>query len=283
MSQTTVSHVESHSFVKGIHGIRYQVKDVARAVAFYTQHLGFTLEHQQLPAFANIVLGGSHILLSGPGASGSRPMPDGQPQEPGGYSPRRARPARAVGDQRAHRVLETPDQSRGAVDLRPMRATGPVRSVLVMSDKPAQRFDLSVEGRAHRVEITDGALRREIRWYVDDEEVAQTKSADDKVTLKPEDADLGLVALRFSTLGRPRRVTLFEAGDEAEARVATGIGGIDLDPEPGSRAAAYEQKVREQPAGTPRSRPPAAWPRWWCRCCWSTCWRGSRSRCHCPT
>ena len=116
-----------------------------------------------------------------------------------------------------------------------------------MPDKPAQRFDLSVDGRAHRVEITDGALRREIRWYVDDEEVAQTKSADDKVTLKPEDADLGLVALRFSTLGRPRRVTLFEAGQEAEARAATGIGGIDLDPEPGSRAAAYEQKVREHP------------------------------------
>jgi glyoxylase I family protein len=86
MSQTTTSRVESHAFVKGVHGIRYQVKGVARAVAFYTQHLGFTLEHQQLPAFASIVLGDSHILLSGPGASGSRPMPDGQPQEPGGWN-----------------------------------------------------------------------------------------------------------------------------------------------------------------------------------------------------
>jgi catechol 2,3-dioxygenase-like lactoylglutathione lyase family enzyme len=27
-------------------------KDVARSVEFYTRHLGFTLEHQQLPAFA---------------------------------------------------------------------------------------------------------------------------------------------------------------------------------------------------------------------------------------
>ena len=69
-----------------VHGIRYQVKDVARAVAFYTGHLGFALQHQQLPAFASVSLGDAQILLSGPGASGSRPMPDGQPQEPGGWN-----------------------------------------------------------------------------------------------------------------------------------------------------------------------------------------------------
>jgi glyoxylase I family protein len=74
------------SFVKSIHGVRYQVKDVARSVAFYTEHLGFTLEHQQLPAFASISLGDAQILLSGPGASGSRPMPDGQQQQPGGWN-----------------------------------------------------------------------------------------------------------------------------------------------------------------------------------------------------
>ena len=28
-----------------VHGVRYQVKDVARAAAFYTDHLGFELEH----------------------------------------------------------------------------------------------------------------------------------------------------------------------------------------------------------------------------------------------
>jgi glyoxylase I family protein len=78
--------VEPHAFVQSVHGIRYQVHDVARAVAFYTQHLGFKLEHQQLPAFASISLGSSQILLSGPGASGSRPMPDGRRQEPGGWN-----------------------------------------------------------------------------------------------------------------------------------------------------------------------------------------------------
>jgi glyoxylase I family protein len=76
----------NHAFVQGVHGVRYQVKDVARSVAFYTSHLGFTLEHQQLPAFASVSLGGVQMLLSGPQASGSRPMPDGRPQEPGGWN-----------------------------------------------------------------------------------------------------------------------------------------------------------------------------------------------------
>jgi len=79
-------HSGRHAFVEGVHGVRYQIKDVARAVAFYTTHLGFTLEHQQLPAFASISLGDVQILLSGPQASGSRPMPNGQRQEPGGWN-----------------------------------------------------------------------------------------------------------------------------------------------------------------------------------------------------
>ena len=75
-----------HAFVKGVHGVRYQVKDVARSTAFYTQYLGFTLKYQQLPAFANVALGDAQILLSGPGASGSRPLPNGEQQEPGGWN-----------------------------------------------------------------------------------------------------------------------------------------------------------------------------------------------------
>lgn len=68
------------------HGVRYQVGDVGRSVAFYTQHLGFTLKHQHLPAFATISLGELDLLLSGPQASGSRPMPDGRHQQPGGWN-----------------------------------------------------------------------------------------------------------------------------------------------------------------------------------------------------
>ena len=68
------------------HGVRYQTKDVGRSLAFYTEHLGFTLEHQHLPAFATVSLGPLDLLLSGPDASGSRPMPDGRAQEAGGWN-----------------------------------------------------------------------------------------------------------------------------------------------------------------------------------------------------
>ena len=76
--------METQTFA--VHGVRYQVRDVARAAAFYTQRLGFTLKQQQLPAFANVSLDGVDVLLSGPGASGSRPMPNGEQQTPGGWN-----------------------------------------------------------------------------------------------------------------------------------------------------------------------------------------------------
>jgi glyoxylase I family protein len=77
---------EHRGFVLGFHGVRYQVADVARSADFYTRHLGFKLEHQQLPAFAAVSIENLTMLLSGPGASGSRPMPDGRRQEPGGWN-----------------------------------------------------------------------------------------------------------------------------------------------------------------------------------------------------
>ena len=72
--------------VVGLHGVRYQVKDVGRAVAFYTRHLGFNLDRTHLPAFGQVSLGDFKLILSGPGASGSRPMPDGAEQQPGGWN-----------------------------------------------------------------------------------------------------------------------------------------------------------------------------------------------------
>ena len=76
---------EKQTFIEGLWGVRYQVKDVRRAVAFYTQ-LGFTLDLQNLPAFGQVSLGSLKLILSGPGASGSRPLPDGRTQEPGGWN-----------------------------------------------------------------------------------------------------------------------------------------------------------------------------------------------------
>jgi len=76
----------SGNFVVGSWGVRYQVKDVARAIDFYTNRLGFKLDHQHLPAFGQVSIPNLKLILSGPGASGSRPMPDGRRQEPGGWN-----------------------------------------------------------------------------------------------------------------------------------------------------------------------------------------------------
>jgi glyoxylase I family protein len=76
----------SQGFVKSFWGVRYQVKDVSRSVNFYTQQLGFKLDHQNLPAFGQVSADNLKLILSGPGASGSRPMSDGRQQEPGGWN-----------------------------------------------------------------------------------------------------------------------------------------------------------------------------------------------------
>ena len=85
-SEAGSSSTQSQSFVKGLWGVRYQVKDVTRSINFYTQQLGFKLDHQHLPAFGQVSAGHLKLILSGPGASGSRQMPDGQQQEPGGWN-----------------------------------------------------------------------------------------------------------------------------------------------------------------------------------------------------
>jgi glyoxylase I family protein len=77
-----------------VHGVRYQTRDVNRAVAFYTQQLGFELKHQQGSAFASVSCDGFDLLLSGAESSGAQPMPNGQQQSPGGWT----RIVLAVGD-----------------------------------------------------------------------------------------------------------------------------------------------------------------------------------------
>ena len=72
--------------IVGFWGVRYQVRDVQRAISFYTQTLGFNLDMQNLPAFGQVSTHGLKLILSGPGASGSRPMLDGRQQEPGGWN-----------------------------------------------------------------------------------------------------------------------------------------------------------------------------------------------------
>lgn len=66
--------------------VRYQVADINRASSFYTTHLGFHLAEKSGSAFGAVSRGGLRLILSGPGSSGSRPMPDGRLQEPGGWN-----------------------------------------------------------------------------------------------------------------------------------------------------------------------------------------------------
>ena len=66
--------------------VRYMVDDVEGAIDFYTRHLGFTLRHSALPAFADVVRGSLRLLLAGPESSAGRPMPDGRKPEPGGWN-----------------------------------------------------------------------------------------------------------------------------------------------------------------------------------------------------
>src|SRR4030095_6291679 len=77
---------DSQTVVKGLWGVRYQVKDVSRSVKFYTEQLGLKLDMKNLPAFGQVSVGNLKLILSGPGASGSRQMPDGQQQQPGGWN-----------------------------------------------------------------------------------------------------------------------------------------------------------------------------------------------------
>ena len=80
------SPAKAQTFVRDLWGIRYQVEDVARSIDFYTNKLGFKLDNKNLPAFGQVSIGKLKLVLSGPGASGSRPMPDGRSQAPGGWN-----------------------------------------------------------------------------------------------------------------------------------------------------------------------------------------------------
>lgn len=61
------------------------VSDARAAAAFYTEHLDFVIE-LQVPAICIVSRGDLTLLLSGPGSSARRPMPDGRKPEPGGWN-----------------------------------------------------------------------------------------------------------------------------------------------------------------------------------------------------
>ncbi|WP_249523398.1 hypothetical protein [Modestobacter marinus] len=133
-----------------------------------------------------------------------------------------------------------------------------------MSDDPPQVWDLVAEGRRHRVETT-GSVSRTVRWSVDGQLVAATKSSEDTVRLEPGDRlkgeddvrpddqpaavepDVGSVTVQFTALGKPKRATWYPPAGGAAVRAALGTGGIDLEPETGSPAALREERIRQHP------------------------------------
>ncbi len=76
MTSTTASTVS----------VRYMIDDVDAAIAFYTKHLGFTLDHNAAPAFASVTRGNLRLLLSGEKSSGRQALPDGTKPVPGGWN-----------------------------------------------------------------------------------------------------------------------------------------------------------------------------------------------------
>ncbi|GGU25161.1 hypothetical protein [Nocardioides albus] len=108
--------------------------------------------------------------------------------------------------------------------------------------KKVQIWSRTISGQTHHLEVT-GDIIRTFVWTVDDEEVLTRKTADDRARL--ESKEHGSLLVIHSGLGTPRRATYFTP-DEGLAGM-TGVGGVDLTPEPGSRAAAYERRVIEHP------------------------------------
>jgi catechol 2,3-dioxygenase-like lactoylglutathione lyase family enzyme len=68
--------------------VRYIVRDVDAAIAFYTTHLGFHLDMHPAPPFAMLSLGELRLVISAPSqqGGGGQSMPDGTVPQPGGWN-----------------------------------------------------------------------------------------------------------------------------------------------------------------------------------------------------
>jgi catechol 2,3-dioxygenase-like lactoylglutathione lyase family enzyme len=89
--------------------VRYIVDDVDAAIEFYRGQLSFELQMHPDPAFAMLTRGDLRLVLVSPvgpdhPGGGSRPMPDGTKQQPGGWN---------------RIMLEVPDLEAEVEGLRP--------------------------------------------------------------------------------------------------------------------------------------------------------------------
>ena len=68
--------------------VRYIVRDVEEAIAFYRDRLGFEVVMHPAPPFAILARGELRLLLStpNPGGGGGQTLPDGRVPGPGGWN-----------------------------------------------------------------------------------------------------------------------------------------------------------------------------------------------------
>jgi catechol 2,3-dioxygenase-like lactoylglutathione lyase family enzyme len=114
--------------------VRYLVDDVETAIAFYLDHLGFTLEQRMGSAFAIVSLDDLSLWLSGPASSAARPMPDGRRPQPGGWN----RLVITVEDLEA-RVDEL---KRAGLEFRNEIVTGPGGKQILLEDTAGNPVEL---------------------------------------------------------------------------------------------------------------------------------------------
>lgn len=114
--------------------VRYLVNEVEPSIAFYTKHLGFTVQLDASPAFASIDRGNLRLLLSGPRSSAARPMPDGRQPAAGGWN-------------RIHLIVEDIEAEvaklkAAGVPLRSEIVRGPGGAQIVMDDPSGNPVEL---------------------------------------------------------------------------------------------------------------------------------------------
>ena len=133
--------------------VRYIVRHVDAAIAWYTKHLGFTVLSSAAPAFADITLGSLRLLLSGPTSSAGRPMPDSPRPEPGGWN-------------RVHLIVndlsgEVARLRAAGVKFRNEIVTGPGGKQILMEDPSGNPIELfQPANRNHEHSIAGSACCR---------------------------------------------------------------------------------------------------------------------------
>ena len=121
------------------------------------------------------------------------------------------------------------------------------QSGVTQSVGQADRWSLNWDGCLHEVEIREVGLHRQIVWRVDGEAVAESKSYDERAILVTDGH--GSLGLHFRTFAGTRRVTWFEHTNVPAALAAnkTLVGGVDFEPEPGSKAARRRDWMHRHP------------------------------------